>query len=331
MNRIYRYAMSSSSVRCLGAMALCTTIVFGSMARAEAASATSDAGGKTLQIGALVYDTTIPYFTPMIDGENQAAKDLNSKIDVQNGQSDLSKEIAIIQQFISQGKDVMVVTASDSKGIAPIIKVANQAGIPVIANNTVIIGAESVTYVGSDNVTYGRTLAKAACGLLKGHGKVAVIEGVLGSSPQFDRKAGIEAEFAEKCPGVTILADQTANWDNAQALSVGQDFLNKYGPGKIDAIIDEGPEGVAPARWAHQNGRDDVKWILGDVPKAVAAAIRDGYVAAAVWQDPKEQGYKSVENAVNWVRGNKDKVPQPRDYSGNLVIDSTNIDTVKPY
>ncbi|MGD0187849.1 MAG: sugar ABC transporter substrate-binding protein [Roseiarcus sp.] len=331
MNRIYRYAMSSSSVRCLGAMGLCTTIVFGSMARAEAASATSDAGGKTLQIGALVYDTTIPYFTPMIDGENQAAKDLNSKIDVQNGQSDLSKEIAIIQQFISQGKDVMVVTASDSKGIAPIIKVANQAGIPVIANNTVIIGAESVTYVGSDNVTYGRTLAKAACGLLKGHGKVAVIEGVLGSSPQFDRKAGIEAEFAEKCPGVTILADQTANWDNAQALSVGQDFLNKYGPGKIDAIIDEGPEGVAPARWAHQNGRDDVKWILGDVPKAVAAAIRDGYVAAAVWQDPKEQGYKSVENAVNWVRGNKDKVPRPRDYSGNLVIDSTNIDTVKPY
>jgi ABC-type sugar transport system substrate-binding protein len=158
-----------------------------------------------------------------------------------------------------------------------------------------------------------------------------VILGVLGSSPQLDRQTGLNNQIAEKCPDVEILAEQTANWDNAQALSVGQDFLNRYGPGEIDLIVDQGPEGVAPAQWAAENGRDDVLWVLGDVPEAVAGGLESGLIDVAIWQDPYEQGYKTVTNAVEWLRGNKDKVPQPRDYSENLVITKENISDIEPY
>jgi ribose transport system substrate-binding protein len=267
----------------------------------------------------------------MIAGEKQAGKDLGVTLDMQDGKGDLGAQIAITQQFISQGKDALVLTSSDSEGIAPVVRLADKAGIPVIANNTVIIGADTVTYVGSDNVTYGRYLGKAACQLLNGKGKVAVIMGILGSSPQFDRKTGLEAEIKENCPGLKVIQEVSANWDNAQALAAGQDILNRFGKGDIDAIIGQGPETVAPARWAHQNGRGDVKFIVGDVPAAVADAIRDGYVDAAVWQDPYIQGYKSVENAVNWVRGKQDAVHRPQDYTGNSVVTKDNLATIKPY
>lgn len=293
------------------------------------------AGGAQAQdpidVGVLVFDYTVPYFTPMIAGEEQAGKDLGATLDMQDGKGDLANQIAIIQQFIAQGKKALVVTASDSEGIAPIIRAANQAGIPVIANNTVIVGAESITYVGSDNVTYGRYLGKAACQLLNGKGKVAVIMGVLGSSPQFDRKKGLEDEIKENCPGLEVIQEVAANWDNAQALAAGQDILNRYGKGEIDAIIGQGPETVAPARWAEENGRGEVKFIVGDIPVAVADAIKAGYVDAAVWQDPYVQGYRSVQHAINAVNGKKDEIPQPQDYTGNEVITSENIAKIKPY
>lgn len=283
------------------------------------------------EIGVLVYSYTVPYFAPMIAGEEQAGKDFGAKLDMQDGKGDIGTQVAIVQQFIAQGKKALVLTASDSEGIAPIVRAANEAGIPVIANNTVIVGAESVTYVGSDNVTYGHYLGKAACQLLNGKGKVAVIMGILGSSPQFDRKKGLDDEIKANCPGIEVVQEVSANWDNAQALAAGQDILNRYGKGEIDAIIGQGPETVAPARWAKENGRDDVKFIVGDIPVAVADAMKAGYVDAAVWQDPYVQGYRSVQHAVNWLNGKKGEVPQPNDYTGNEVVTKENIDKIKPY
>jgi len=310
----------------------CSLAALGALSLVACGSpSSSSAGGSRLHIGSLVADTTVPYYAPMIAGEKQAAQEMGADIDIQNGQGDLGKEIAIVQQFITQKKDVLVLTASDSKGIAPAVQLANAAGIPVIANNTVVDGADTVTYVGSDNVTYGHYLGKATCQVTGGKGNIGLILGLLGSSPEFDRLTGIQDELKANCPGVKIVAQATASWDNAKALAVGQDFLNRFPKGQLDAILDEGPEGVAPAQYAKKNGRPEVKFIVGDIPQAVATAIADGTIDIGVWQDPAEQGSKSVKDAINWVKGNKSAVPQPRDYSTNTLITKANLNTVKPY
>jgi len=292
-------------------------------------SAAGDSDG--YDIGVLVFDTTVPYFTPMIQGEKDAAAELGVTLDIQNGQGDLAQEIAIVNQFVAQGKDAIVLTTSDGKGIVPALQAAHEAGIPVLANNTVIEDDKVITYVGSDNIRVGNTLAQGVCETVPADGKIAVILGVMGSSPQLDRLTGLEEGLAENCPGVTILDQQTANWDNAEALAVGQDFLNKFGPGSIDAIVGEGPEIQTPAQWAKENGRTDVKFIGVDIPKSVAPLVADGTIAAQVYQSPYEQGYWSIEDIVNWLNGDKDKVPTPFHYSENVVVTSNNIDTVEPY
>jgi ABC-type sugar transport system substrate-binding protein len=323
MNTAFKRRLACASVVAVAALSL------------AACSTPSDAGGDGgsdgYEIGVLVFDTTVPYFTPMIQGEKDAAAELGVTLDIQNGQGDLAQEIAIINQFVAQGKDALIITTSDGEGIVPALQAAHDAGIPVIAENTVIKDDKVVTYIGSDNITVGKTLAQAVCDQVPEDGKIAVILGVMGSSPQLDRLSGLQDGLKENCPGVTILDQQTANWDNAEALAVGQDFLNKYGPGEIDAIVDEGPEIQTPAQWAKENGRTDVKFIGVDVPKAVAPLVKDGTITAMVYQDPYEQGYWSVEDAVNWLNGDKDKVPTPNHYSENVVIDSSNVDSIEPY
>lgn len=331
--------MTTKLTRRLGVIGISLAVVLsvgacsagGGASPSAGAGGGSAAAGEKYDIGVLVYDTTVPYFTPMIAGEEKAAEDLGVTVDIQNGQGDLAQQIAIVQQFIAQDKDALVITTTDGKGIVPVLQGAFDAGIPVIANNTVIESDKVVTYVGSDNVTFGKTMGDAVCDLTGGEGRIAVIMGVLGSSPQLDRQKGMNDQIKEKCPDVKILAEQTGNWDNAQALSVGQDFLNRYGKGEIDVIVDQGPEGVAPAQWAAENGRDDVKWIVGDIPKAVAPAIESGLIDVAIWQNPYDQGYASVENAVEWLQGKKDAVPQPRDYSKNQIITKENLGDIEPY
>lgn len=284
-----------------------------------------------IDIGAYTLDATIPIFTPLIQAQEDTAAKEGAEIEVRNGEGELTKEIAIVQQFIAEHKDAIVVSPSDSKGIAPAINLADEAGIPVIAAGINVDGAPIVTYVGSNDEEYGEKLAEGTCKLLHGKGNVAIILGLLGSSPEYERLKGIEGYISSKCPGLKIIDKQPANWENTKALAVGQNFLNKYPTGDLDAVIVEGPEGVAPAQYAHQNGRSEVKWVVGDVPKEVAAAIEAGSVDMAVYQNPTELGSLSVEDAIRWVRGEPDAVKRPRDSLKLVLVDKNNVGSIEPY
>ena len=116
-------------------------------------------------------------------------------------------------------------------------------------------------------------------------------------------------------PGMQIIAKQTANWDNAQALKVGQDLLAKYPPGTLDAIICEGPEGAAAAKYAASAGRTDVKFVVGDTSQDVKAQLEAGTIAATAFQNFFDQGGTAIQYAVDAASGREGEVPQPNAYA----------------
>ena len=81
---------------------------------------------------------------------------------------------------------------------------------------------------------------------------------------------------------IEIVEEQSADWDNAEALAITQDWLNKYPKGELDAIIDQGPEGATAAQFAHDNGRDEIKFLMGDYPADVKAGIEAGSIYGTV-------------------------------------------------
>ena len=279
-------------------------------------SAASFAAGPQHKIGFMIWNTSVPFYSNLIKGAQTTATRLGAKLDIQSGKGDLATEISVVQQFIAQKVDIILLTPSDAKGIVPVVRQAKAAGIPVIAvNNRVDIssGAEVVTYVGVDDVTFGRQQAKLLVQAVGANAKVAYIMGKLGTSAQIDRRAGFMEEL-KATPGIQIVDAQSADWDNAKALAVTQDFLSKYPKGTLNAILDQGPEGVNGAAFAKQSGRTDVKFILGDYPADVRAAIESGTVYGTVDQDPMPQGVKGIEDAVNWLDGKKAEVPAPNHF-----------------
>ncbi len=284
------------------------------------------------KIGMMIWNASIPFYSNLIAGAESTAKELGVNLDLQSGNGDLATEISVIQQFIAQKVDIILITPSNAKGIVPVVKQATEAGIPVIAVNNRVdttSGAQLVTYVGVDDVTFGQQQGELLAQAIGGKGKVAYILGKLGTSSQIDRKTGL-MEALKKYPDISIVEEQSADWDNAKALAVTQDFLSRYPAGSLDAIIDQGPEGVNGASFATQSGRTDVKFILGDYPADVRSAIQSGTVYGTVNQDPAPQGVTGVQDAVKWLDGKTAEVPAPNHFLDLPIITKDNVEQYPP-
>jgi ribose transport system substrate-binding protein len=132
-------------------------------------------------------------------------------------------------------------------------------------------------------------------------------------------------DYLKDYPKVEILAKQSADWDNAKALAITQDWLSKYPKGTIDAIVDQGPEGATGAKYGFDNGRTEIKFMMGDYPADVKAGIEAGYIYGTVDQDPYPQGVNAVDQAYYWLTGQKDKVVTPQLYLPLPIVTKDNV------
>ncbi|MFV0450636.1 MAG: sugar ABC transporter substrate-binding protein [Propioniciclava sp.] len=314
-----------------GALALGLLLAACSGPTAATSSSGDTMNDEKVAIGSMIWNTSVPFYSNFIKGQQETAAAMGAELTIVDGKGDIGTEVAGVQQLIAQGVDVILVTPSDAKGIAPAVKKANEAGIPVFAvNNRVDTdAAEIVTFVGADDVEFGRQQAKLLGQALPDGGNVAYMMGALGTSAQLLRKQGFDEGITE-FPNITIVEEQTTDWDTAKAVSLTQVWLGKYGEGKLDAVVSQGPEAANAAKYAQESNRADVKFILGDYPVEVRKGIQDGYILGTVNQDPGIQGVRSIEDAIAWATGKTADVPQPNDYLELPIVTAENVADYPP-
>lgn len=281
-------------------------------------------------IGSMIWNASIPFYANFIKGQREQADALGVTLKLLDGKGSLEAQIAAMEQLITQQVQAILVTPSDPAGIAPIVTKAANAGIPVFAvNNRVDASAPTVTFIGADDVVFGKQQATLLAQSVPSSARVAYLMGELGTSAQRLRKQGFEQELAA-VSDITIIDEQTSNWDSAKALSVVQNWLVRYRAGQLDAIVGQGPEAASAARHAKDIGRTDVAFIVGDYPVEVRDGIIDGSIVGTVDQDPKPQGTRAVEAAWQWLTGAQDKVVRPNDYLDLPIVTKDNVDQYPP-
>ena len=307
------------------------TLMIGAALAATVATSSLAHAQEGKRIGFMIWNTSVPFYSNLIKGANETAEKHGIKLDIQSGNGDLATQISVVQQFIAQQVDMILIAPSDPKGIVPVIRQANDANIPVMAVNTsadLSTGAKVVTYVGVDDFAFGQRQGELVVKAVGENAKIAYILGKLGTSAQLAREAGL-MDTLNKYPGIEIVEKQAADWDNSKALAITQDYLSKYQPGTIAAIVDQGPEGVNGANFAAENGRTDVKFIMGDYPADVRNAIIKGTVYGTVNQDPAPQGVTAIEDAVLVLTGKADQVPTPNHFLELPTITQENVEQYK--
>jgi ribose transport system permease protein len=223
-------------------------------------------------------------------------------------ETDVERQYQIIENLIQQGVDAILLAPSGSKELVPAIRKANDAGIPVFLLDTRIdeaaaqsVGAEVLSYIGSDNFEGGSVAGRYLAATLEGAGNVAIIEGISGHETADQRRLGFLSGIAD-FPGIRIVASQTANWERALAYNVAENLLQAHP--ELDAIFaanDEMALGALEAAAAAQR-LESLSVVGFDAIPDALENIRKGRLLGSVAQFPGEMGRLGVEYAAALLR-----------------------------
>lgn len=266
---------------------------------------------KLKSVAVTVGDLSNPFFVLMGRGAETEAKKIageDVRVTVVSSGYDLNQQFNQIENFIASDTDVIILNAGDSKGIAPAVEKAKQAGIAVIAVDTGAGGGVDAT-ITSNNVQAGQVGCQYIADRIEGKGNVVIINGPPVNSV-IERVSGCEQVLA-KYPGIKVLSkDQNAEGSRDGGLRVMSDLLTSFP--KIDAVFAiNDPSGVGAELAARQAKRSEF-FIVGvdGAPEAKEAiADKDSLFVATAAQDPLGMTRKAVQVGNDILHGKKPDNP----------------------
>jgi len=253
-------------------------------------------------------------------------KGLGAKVETYGarGHAAIEEQVSIVESLIARKVDAIVLVATDSKGLAPAVNKSMKAGIPVILVDSGVEGAEYVTIIQTDNIKGAALAAKYAALLLNGKGRVAQIEGQPGHETAQLRVEGFHGEIA-KYPGIKLVSSITGNWSTPGAVAATEAILEAHPD--VDLIFASSDMmGVGVAEVLRREGRKDVFLVTFDGIEEGTDLILQGKSCGDVAQNAKVMGERSVEIAMEIIRGEK----KPTDYpkfidSGTMLVHPWNV------
>ena len=222
------------------------------------------------------------------------------------------QQLTDITTMISKGAKVLVVLAQDGKAILPALKLASDAGIPVIAYDR-LIEDPGVLYVSFDNVGVGKAQADAILAKVP-EGNYVLIKGDPGDAnastflPSGWDQAGLKA--AVDSGKIKLLNGPdgtfTDGWKTEKAQSNMEAIIDKaVADGtKIDAILAENDStalGVVGALTAKNYGFPPLSGQDGDPANLNNVAQGKQYVD--VWKNANELGKLTGAAALELCKG----------------------------
>jgi ABC-type sugar transport system substrate-binding protein len=244
---------------------------------------------------------------------DEAAKYDEIELVVENAQGDAAAQVAIMENFVAQGFDAIIVNPLNVDVLVPVIEEAAAAGIVVCTFDRRAFNQEStIFHVGADDIFGGRLALEYVASKLDGVGKIVHILGELGSSPAINREIGIKEQLAHY-PNLEIVYEQSGRFSPDEGLRVMEDAITATG-GDFDAVIcanDDSALGAIQAMIDAGIDFDDVIVVGYDgVPGGLNALIA-GELDATI-QYPVEMARLAMEQLATYLI--EGTLPEKLDY-----------------
>jgi D-xylose transport system substrate-binding protein len=153
--------------------------------------------------------------------------------------NDNAKQIAQVEDVLTQGAKVLVIQPTDSQAASSYVRLAHEHGAKVIAYDRAIVSADLDYYVSHDSYKVGVLQAQAAIAATHGKGKYILLSGQAGHSVASEITRGYDdtlAPYIAKGDIEIVMRQNHSAWSPEQALKTVEDALTRSG-GKVDAIL----------------------------------------------------------------------------------------------
>lgn len=281
---------------------------------ALAAALAAPVKAETIGVSMALFDDN---FLTVVRNSMQAhAKSLKGvKLQLEDAQNDVGKQLNQIQNFVAAGVDAIIVNPVDTDATVAMTKAAENAGIPLVFVNRQPVNLDKLpdnqAFVGSDEKESGTLQTKEVCRLLKEQGKkeakVVVMMGELSNQSARMRTQDIKDVIATpECSFMKIAESQTAMWLRNQGTDLMTNWLSAGL--EFDAVISNNDEMAIGAIQALKTSGTDMKEMIVAGIDGTAdglAAMKAGDLDVTVFQNGRGQGQGSVDAALKLARGEK--------------------------
>jgi ribose transport system substrate-binding protein len=256
------------------------------------------------QIGVVPKGLSHQFWLTVKAGAETAGREFNADVIWQGPakETEVEKQISIIEDMISGKKDAIVMAACDENALIGTIQKTINAGIPVVTIDSGVKSDLPATFIATDNIAGAKAAANELARLIGNEGEVGLIPFVAGAATSEMREAGFK-EGLKAFPNVKLVSTLYSQSDAGKAMSVTQDMMTTH-PSLKGIFVASEPGAVGTAQAIKAAGKaGQIKLVAFDASEEEIAALKDGTIQALVVQNPFQMGYKGVKAAVDTLKG----------------------------
>ena len=280
----------------------------------------------------------------MHDGANmkEQLEKLGYEVDLQYAEDDVQAQVSQIENMIAAGANCLVIAAIDSDALVNVEAQANEAGIPVIAYDRLLMNTDAVSYYATfDNKGVGTKIGEYIvqhCGATKDDPKT--IELFMGSPDDNNAHmlyAGLMEQIQPllddgslicKSGQIAFEDNNTLRWDQQTAMKRCEDLLTRYYADEDLDICACAYDGLSYGCMSALEGAGytDANWplITGQDAELMATKhIISGKQTMSIYKDTRLLASKCVTMVQAVLEGAEPEINDTEQYNnGKIVVPS---------
>ena len=257
-------------------------------------------------------------------GAFEAAKDYNVEITFEGPEGDfaIAQQKNMLENVLRKHPKAIILAATDSREILPIVEKINNMNIPIITFDSGIESDIPISSVTTNNKEAASYAAEKIAEAINFEGEIAIVAHDNNSETGSDRIKGFSEKIIESYPNIRIVEVVLGLGEHDLTSDLVSKLLKKYPKLKGIFATNEG-SAIGTLNSIVQNKREKNIVIVGfDAGLQQKTAISQGIMLGAISQNPIDIGYKAVEAAYKSYK--KEPIPK-KIYTEYIWYDSTNV------
>ncbi|MFB5193522.1 sugar ABC transporter substrate-binding protein [Neobacillus sp. KR4-4] len=281
--------------------------------------ATTKDKNKKIVVGFSIGTTKQERWQKEVDMAKKYAADHGFSLLVQSCEEDPNKQIQQVQNMLSQGIDALLISAQDGDSSGVVVKMAHDAGVPVVAYDRLVRNGDLDYYITFDNEKVGELQAKALVEKYPKGNYISILGGPEDNNAHLIKNGQekVLKPYIDKGDIKIVTQQWSKGWDPTEAMKNTENGLTAANNNVVAVLAsNDGTAGGAIQALQAQGLAGTVGVSGQDADIAALQRIVAGTQTSTVYKPTQILNSTAMELVYNLAKGDKKSVENM--VSGNI-------------